>query len=57
LTPLGLAAATLGKGHSGAIDKEIENNSKNFGKGCKILLLGSGESGKSPIVTQMKIIH
>jgi guanine nucleotide-binding protein G(i) subunit alpha len=29
------------KAHSDAIDKEIENNSKNFRKECKILLLGA----------------
>jgi len=45
------------KAHSDAIDKEIENDSKKFRKECKILLLGSGESGKSTIVKQMKIIH
>ncbi|ELU42003.1 putative G-protein alpha subunit [Rhizoctonia solani AG-1 IA] len=43
-----------------AIDKQIEEDSKRFRKECKILLLflaGSGESGKSTIVKQMKIIH
>jgi hypothetical protein len=40
-----------------AIDKLIEEDSKKFKKECKILLLGSGESGKSTIVKQMKIIH
>ncbi|RHZ80365.1 hypothetical protein Glove_137g33 [Diversispora epigaea] len=39
------------------IDKQIEEDSKRFKKECKILLLGSGESGKSTIVKQMKIIH
>ncbi|CAG8536015.1 14357_t:CDS:2 [Acaulospora colombiana] len=39
------------------IDKEIEEDSRRFKKECKILLLGSGESGKSTIVKQMKIIH
>jgi hypothetical protein len=29
------------KAHSDAIDKEIENDSKNFRKECKILLLGA----------------
>jgi guanine nucleotide-binding protein subunit alpha len=45
------------KAHSDAIDREIESDSKKFRKECKILLLGSGESGKSTIVKQMKIIH
>ncbi|KAK9896138.1 heterotrimeric G-protein alpha subunit (G-alpha, GPA3) [Cystobasidium minutum MCA 4210] len=40
-----------------AIDKQIEEDSKKYRKECKILLLGSGESGKSTIVKQMKIIH
>ncbi|THH29678.1 hypothetical protein EUX98_g4511 [Antrodiella citrinella] len=39
------------------IDKQIEEDSRKFKKECKILLLGSGESGKSTIVKQMKIIH
>lgn len=42
---------------SAEIDKQIEEDSKKFRKECKILLLGSGESGKSTIVKQMKIIH
>lgn len=40
-----------------AIDKQIEEDSKKYRKECKILLLGSGESGKSTVVKQMKIIH
>jgi len=39
------------------IDKQIDEDSKRYKKECKILLLGSGESGKSTIVKQMKIIH
>jgi len=42
---------------STAIDKMIEDDSKRLKKECKILLLGAGESGKSTIVKQMKIIH
>ena len=45
------------KARSDAIDKQIDEDSKKFKKECKILLLGSGESGKSTIVKQMKIIH
>ncbi|KAG5941332.1 G protein alpha subunit [Claviceps monticola] len=45
------------KKKSQAIDKVIEEDSKRLRKECKILLLGSGESGKSTIVKQMKIIH
>lgn len=42
---------------SNAIDKAIEEDAKKLKKECKVLLLGSGESGKSTIVRQMKIIH
>ncbi|KAK9435037.1 guanine nucleotide-binding protein alpha-3 subunit [Metarhizium brunneum] len=45
------------KKKSQAIDRVIEEDSKRLRKECKILLLGSGESGKSTIVKQMKIIH
>jgi len=39
------------------IDRDLEEDSKRLRRECKILLLGSGESGKSTIVKQMKIIH
>ncbi|KAH8155317.1 uncharacterized protein LAJ45_00327 [Morchella importuna] len=42
---------------SAQIDKKIEEDSRRLRRECKILLLGSGESGKSTIVKQMKIIH
>jgi len=42
---------------SADIDRIIEEDSQQFRKECKILLLGSGESGKSTVVKQMKIIH
>ena len=45
------------RARSDAIDRTIEEDSRRFRKECKILLLGSGESGKSTIVKQMKIIH
>lgn len=45
------------KKRSQAIDRKLEEDSKKLRKECKILLLGSGESGKSTIVKQMKIIH
>ncbi|GAA5978478.1 hypothetical protein JCM11641_007959 [Rhodosporidiobolus odoratus] len=40
-----------------AIDRQIDDDAKKYRRECKILLLGSGESGKSTIVKQMKIIH
>ncbi|KAF8183304.1 hypothetical protein K438DRAFT_1430561, partial [Mycena galopus ATCC 62051] len=45
------------KVRSDAIDRQITEDSKRYKKECKILLLDSGESGKSMIVKQMKIIH
>lgn len=60
------------KEQSNIIDRQLEEDNKKFKKECKILLLGkllqehieiaaewigSGESGKSTIVKQMKIIH
>ncbi|TFK68997.1 heterotrimeric G-protein alpha subunit, GPA3-like protein [Pluteus cervinus] len=45
------------KARSDAIDKQIEEDNKRYKRECKILLLGSGDSGKSTIVKQMKIIH
>ncbi|KDQ56215.1 hypothetical protein JAAARDRAFT_305437 [Jaapia argillacea MUCL 33604] len=45
------------KARSHQIDKEIHEDSKRLKRECKILLLGSGESGKSTIVKQMKILH
>ncbi|CAD6501234.1 BgTH12-01487 [Blumeria graminis f. sp. triticale] len=45
------------KKRSQMIDRSLEVDSKRLRRECKILLLGSGESGKSTIVKQMKIIH
>jgi len=45
------------KERSRAIDRKLEEDSRRLRRECKILLLGSGESGKSTIVKQMKIIH
>ncbi|GAN11045.1 guanine nucleotide-binding protein subunit alpha-3 [Mucor ambiguus] len=42
---------------SNEIDKLLEKEKSNREKECKILLLGSGESGKSTILKQMKIIN
>ncbi|KAG0175389.1 Guanine nucleotide-binding protein alpha-2 subunit [Apophysomyces sp. BC1034] len=39
------------------IDRQLEADFERHQKECKILLLGSGESGKSTIAKQMKIIH
>eukprot|EP01124_Arcella_intermedia_P029549 TRINITY_DN6280_c0_g1_i1.p1 TRINITY_DN6280_c0_g1~~TRINITY_DN6280_c0_g1_i1.p1 ORF type:complete len:229 (+),score=31.98 TRINITY_DN6280_c0_g1_i1:16-702(+) len=40
-----------------AIDKQIKEDEKNQGKNPKLLLLGIGESGKSTIFKQFKIVQ
>ncbi|KFY75291.1 hypothetical protein V501_06243 [Pseudogymnoascus sp. VKM F-4519 (FW-2642)] len=45
------------KKKSQMIDEGIAADARRLRRECKILLLGSGESGKSTIVKQMKIIH
>ncbi|KAJ7511653.1 guanine nucleotide binding protein, alpha subunit [Mycena galericulata] len=51
------ACASQPARRSDAIDRQLAEDSKRYKGECKILLLGSGESGKSTIVRQMKIIH
>ncbi|EEH48519.1 uncharacterized protein PADG_04598 [Paracoccidioides brasiliensis Pb18] len=43
--------------HTAAIDKMIRMDKKVQDRTVKILLLGAGESGKSTIIKQMRIIH
>ncbi|KMU77198.1 guanine nucleotide-binding protein alpha-1 subunit [Coccidioides immitis RMSCC 3703] len=40
-----------------SIDKMIRMDKKTYDRTVKILLLGAGESGKSTIIKQMRIIH
>ncbi|KAF6312858.1 G protein subunit alpha i2 [Rhinolophus ferrumequinum] len=39
------------------IDKNLREDGEKAAREVKLLLLGAGESGKSTIVKQMKIIH
>uniref|UniRef100_A0A914DQD3 Uncharacterized protein n=1 Tax=Acrobeloides nanus TaxID=290746 RepID=A0A914DQD3_9BILA len=39
------------------IDKKLRKEKQNLRRQVKILLLGSGESGKSTFIKQMVIIH
>ena len=45
------------KKRSMAIDRMIEEDAQNKRRECRMLLLGVGNSGKSTILKQMKIIH
>jgi len=42
---------------SRAIDRQLQKDKERFRKTVKILLLGSGESGKSTFLKQMRIIN
>ena len=45
------------RARTASIDGQLASDHERYKRECKILLLGSGESGKSTIVKQMKIIH
>ncbi|KAI1929830.1 hypothetical protein LOZ58_000648 [Ophidiomyces ophidiicola] len=43
--------------HNATLDRLIRMDKKTYDRTVKILLLGAGESGKSTIIKQMRIIH
>ncbi|XP_072937604.1 guanine nucleotide-binding protein G(f) subunit alpha [Epargyreus clarus] len=43
--------------HSKQIDREIKQWIRSYNDAIKLLLLGTGESGKTTIIKQMKILH
>ncbi|KAJ8655346.1 hypothetical protein O0I10_009035 [Lichtheimia ornata] len=51
----------MGNNHSAnkskAIDKQIKRDQKRLNREVKILLLGAGDSGKSTVLKQMRLIH
>lgn len=57
----------FGKGHTGGandiarrntlIEASIERDKQRIGSEVKLLLLGAGESGKSTVLKQMRLIH
>ena len=57
---MGCAVSSLEKEaaeRSRKIDRELALDGEKASREVKLLLLGAGESGKSTIVKQMKIIH
>ncbi|XP_077182134.1 guanine nucleotide-binding protein G(t) subunit alpha-1 [Paroedura picta] len=53
---MGTGASAEAK-HSRELEKKLKKDAEKDARTVKLLLLGAGESGKSTIVKQMKIIH
>ncbi|PAA63865.1 hypothetical protein BOX15_Mlig001398g1 [Macrostomum lignano] len=52
-----LGNSTKSKSKAKQIEKRIKQEEKNYASTYRLLLLGAGESGKSTIVKQMRILH
>ena len=62
MRPRGPGASTLGSaradfGRSAELDASLRADARAKKNEVKLLLLGAGESGKSTLVKQMRIIH
>lgn len=51
------AKADENKLQSDEIDQWLKEDARRQGTATKLLLLGTGESGKTTIIKQMKILH
>ncbi|KAI8387312.1 G protein alpha subunit [Blakeslea trispora] len=51
------STANMSSAISQDIDKQIKADQKRMKKEVKLLLLGAGESGKSTVIKQMRLIH
>ena len=54
---MGAICSSAEQKRSQVIDKQLATDAEKYKQEVKLLLLGAGESGKSTIVRQMKIIH
>lgn len=57
LSPLDKATLKEAKKVSKIIDQELKQQKREYRQTYRLLLLGAGESGKSTIVKQMRILH
>ncbi|KAI8388232.1 guanine nucleotide binding protein, alpha [Radiomyces spectabilis] len=55
--PVGSKSSQTSRAANSMIEKQIKNDKKRLKKEIKLLLLGAGESGKSTVLKQMRLIH